>query len=226
MFDAMARGGPIMFEPGTLQLALGGMILTPDPRPQGLDFPKITPESLASSGAGTSTGMASARVDNVGGARASVTVLATDQSTGSSSGSGTTVIKVIEAPLTQAARNVIPVGKVIALDAAASNSRVIQSASFEIVDGFNGGSATIEVGGSQAMPAQVDNSSGKVTLKGEGSVSDYDKAIKDIQLRVGSDVPPNTVIRIRVTLTDQSGNTESKTVTLQVTQPELISRNP
>jgi hypothetical protein len=34
------------------------------------------------------------------------------------------------------------------------------------------------------------------------------------------------VFRIKVTLTDQSGTTETKTVTLQVNQPEVISRNP
>jgi hypothetical protein len=39
-------------------------------------------------------------------------------------------------------------------------------------------------------------------------------------------VPPNAVFRIKITLTDQSGNTESKVVTLQVNQPELVSRNP
>jgi len=43
---------------------------------------------------------------------------------------------------------------------------------------------------------------------------------------MGADVPPNAVFRIKITLTDQSGKTESKTVTLQVNQPEVVSRNP
>ena len=151
--------------------------------------------------------------------------MATDQSAGNSSSSNA-VIKISEAPLWQATRNVIPVGKVVALDTGTSNNRVIASASFEIVDGFASGTTTIEVGGAQAVPASVDNSSGKVTLNGERSVSDYDKAIRDIKLRMGADVPPNAVFRIKITLTDQSGKTESKTVTLQVNQPEVVSRNP
>jgi hypothetical protein len=157
--------------------------------------------------------------------RAGVTVMATDQSAGAASGEGA-VIKVSEAPLWQAARNVIPVGKVIALDTAASNNRVIQSASFEIVDGFASGATTIEVGGGQQVPASVDNDSGKVTLNGARSITDYDKAIRDIKLRVPDDAPPNAVFRIKITLTDQNGKTESKTVTLQVNQPEVVSKNP
>jgi hypothetical protein len=39
-------------------------------------------------------------------------------------------------------------------------------------------------------------------------------------------MPPNNVFSTKVTLTDQSGKTESKTVTLQVNQPEQISKNP
>ena len=147
------------------------------------------------------------------------------QSAGNNSGQSA-VIKISEAPMWQATRNVIPVGKVVALDTAASNNRVIASASFEIVDGFASGTTTIEVGGSQAVPASVDNDSGKVTLNGARSVGDYDKAIRDIKLRMGTDVPPNAVFRIKITLTDQSGKTESKTVTLQVNQPEVVSRNP
>ncbi|CAM8646799.1 Repeats of unknown function DUF5649 [Oxalobacteraceae bacterium] len=223
MLDAMARGGPIMFEPGTLQLALGGMILTPDPRPSGIDFPKVRPESLASSAAINSNGAPASSASPAG--RAGLTVMATEQSAGNTSGQSA-VIKISEAPMWQATRNVIPVGKVVALDTAASNNRVIASASFEIVDGFASGMTTIEVGGGQAVPASVDNDSGKVTLNGERSVSDYDKAIRDIKLRMGADVPPNAVFRIKITLTDQSGKTESKTVTLQVNQPEVVSRNP
>jgi autotransporter-associated beta strand protein len=223
MLDAMARGGPIMFEPGTLQLALGGMILTPDPRPSGIDFPKVRPESLASSSTVTNTSAATSTASSV--ARAGLTVMATDQTAGNSSAQGA-VIKISEAPLWQATRNVIPVGKVVALDTSASNNRVIASASFEIVDGFASGTTTIEMGGGQAVPASVDNSSGKVTLNGARSVSDYDKAIRDIKLRMNADVPPNAVFRIKITLTDQSGKTESKTVTLQVNQPEQVSSNP
>jgi hypothetical protein len=223
MLDAMARGGPIMFEPGTLQIALGGMILTPDPRPSGIDFPKVRPESLSSSA--TMNGSSASASSGSSAGRAGLTVMATDQSAGSTSGSDA-VIKISEAPLWQATRNVIPVGKVVALDTAASNNRVIASASFEIVDGFATGTTTIEVGGGQAVPASVDNASGKVTLNGARSVSDYDKAIRDIKLRMGADVPPNAVFRIKVTLTDQSGKTESKTVTLQVNQPDVVSKNP
>ena len=223
MFDAMARGGPIMFEPGTLQIALGGMILTPDPRPSGIDFPRVRPESLASSATMSNTTAAASSASSAG--RAGLTVMATEQSAGNNSGQSA-VIKISEAPMWQATRNVIPVGKVVALDTAASNNRVIASASFEIVDGFASGTTTIEVGGSQAVPASVDNDSGKVTLNGARSVGDYDKAIRDIKLRMGTDVPPNAVFRIKITLTDQSGKTESKTVTLQVNQPEVVSRNP
>jgi autotransporter-associated beta strand protein len=223
MLDAMARGGPIMFEPGTLQLALGGMILTPDPRPSGIDFPRVRPESLASSATMSNTSAAASSASSAG--RAGLTVMATEQTASNTSGQGA-VIKISEAPMWQATRNVIPVGKVVALDTAASNNRVIASASFEIVDGFASGMTTIEVGGGQAVPASVDNNSGKVTLNGTRSVSDYDKAIRDIKLRMGADVPPNAVFRIKITLTDQSGRTESKTVTLQVNQPEVVSRNP
>jgi hypothetical protein len=152
-------------------------------------------------------------------------MMATDQSTGNST-TQSAVIKISEAPLWQATRNVIPVGKVVALDTATSNNRVIASASFEIVDGFASGMTTIEIGGDQAMPSSVDNDGGKVTLNGDRSVSDYDKAIRDIKLRMNADVPPNAVFRIKITLTDQSGKTESKTVTLQVNQPEQISKNP
>jgi hypothetical protein len=223
MLDAMARGGPIMFEPGTLQLALGGMILTPDPRPSGIDFPKVRPESLASSATVTNNSATTSTASPVG--RAGLTVMATDQSAGNNSAQGA-VIKISEAPLWQATRNVVPVGKVVALDTSASNNRVIASASFEIVDGFASGTTTFEMGGGQAVPASVDNDSGKVTLNGAHSVSDYDKAIRDIKLRMNADVPPNAVFRIKITLTDQSGKTESKTVTLQVNQPEQVSRNP
>ncbi|MCE2860444.1 MAG: hypothetical protein LW731_11475, partial [Oxalobacteraceae bacterium] len=222
MLDAMARGGPIMFEPGTLQIALGGMILTPDPRPSGIDFPKVRPESLASSATmNTNSGLASSASS---GGRAGLTVMATDQSAGKSSTQGA-VIKISEAPLWQATRNVIPVGQVVALDTSASNTRVIESAFFEIVDGFASGTTTIEMGGGQGVPSSVDNDSGKVTLNGARSVADYDKAIRDIKLRMNQDVPPNAVFRIKITLTDQSGKTESKTVTLQVNQPEVVSRN-
>jgi hypothetical protein len=151
--------------------------------------------------------------------------MATEQSAGSSSGQSA-VIKVSEAPLTQDTRNVIPLGKVFALDTSASDARVIQSASFEIVDGFASGSATIEVGDGKSVPTSVDNDSGKVTLNGNRSVSDYEKALQDIKLRLPANAPPNAVFRIKVTLTDQSGTTETKTVTLQVNQPEVISRNP
>jgi len=113
----------------------------------------------------------------------------------------------------------------VALDTAASNTRVIESASFEIVDGFASGTTTIEMGGAQAVPASVDNAGGKVTMNGARSVADYDKAIRDIKLRMNQDVPPNAVFRIKITLTDESGKTESKTVTLQVNQPEVVSRN-
>jgi Repeats of unknown function (DUF5649) len=223
MLDAMARGGPIMFEPGTLQLALGGMILTPDPRPSGIDIPKIRPESLSSSATATSSSTTSSTGSSAG--RAGLTVMATEQSAGSSSGQSA-VIKVSEAPLTQDTRNVIPLGKVFALDTSASDARVIQSASFEIVDGFASGSATIEVGDGKSVPTSVDNDSGKVTLNGNRSVSDYEKALQDIKLRLPANAPPNAVFRIKVTLTDQSGTTETKIVTLQVNQPEVISRNP
>ena len=151
--------------------------------------------------------------------------MATDQSAVNNS-AGTDVIKVSEIPLTQVTRNVIPLGKVFALDTSESNNRVIQSASFEIVDGFASGSATIEAGDGKSVPTSVDNTSGKVTLKGDRSVSEYDKALRDIQLRLPADAPPNAVFRIKITLTDQSGQTESKTVTLQVNQPQLVSRNP
>jgi hypothetical protein len=120
---------------------------------------------------------------------------------------------------------VIPVGKAIALDASAK-ANVIQSASFEVVDGFTSGNTTIEVAPAAQVPAKVDNSAGKVTLSGEASAADYDKLIQSIKLRVGDNVPPNAVFRIRITLTDQSGKTESKTVTLQLNQPEVVSKAP
>jgi hypothetical protein len=223
MLDSVARGGAIMFEPGTQQFAQGGMLLTPDPRPSGIDFPKVRPESLTASATVSLSPASASAVSSAG--RAGLTVMATDQSAVNNS-AGAAVIKISEAPLTQDARNVIPLGKVIALDTSASNNRVIQSASFEIVDGFASGAATIEVGEGKSVPASVDNNSGKVTLNGNRSVSDYDKALRDIKLRLPSNAPPNAVFRIKITLTDQSGKTESKTVTLQVNQPEQISKNP
>ncbi len=149
---------------------------------------------------------------------------ATEQNA-SSSGDGSSMIKISNAPLAQSERNVIAVGKVIALDASAK-ANAIQSASFEVVDGFASGNTTIEVAPASGVPAKVDNSAGKVTLSGEASAADYDKLIQSIKLRVGNDVPANAVFRIRITLTDQSGKTESKTVTLQLNQPDQVSRSP
>ena len=63
-------------------------------------------------------------------------------------------------------------------------------------------------------------------MRGEASVADYDKAIQGIKLRVGDDVPANTVIKIRITLTDGNGKTESKTVTVQVGANDKISKAP
>lgn len=57
-------------------------------------------------------------------------------------------------------------------------------------------------------------------------MSDYDKALRDIKLRLPVNAPPNAVFRIKITLTDQSGKTESKVVTLQVNQPQQVSKNP
>jgi hypothetical protein len=154
-----------------------------------------------------------------------VTLQATDQSSGgASSGS---VIKVADAPVSSAGTNLIAVGKVIALDTAAANGSVIRSASFEVVDGLGNG-ATLEVAGGAGVQASVDNSSGKVTLAGDAGLAAYDKAIQGIKLRVGGDMPANAVLTIRVTLTDDAGRTESKTVTLQVSsappQPQQVSR--
>ena len=63
-------------------------------------------------------------------------------------------------------------------------------------------------------------------MSGDATVSDYDKAIQGIKLRVSEDTPPNAVIKIKITLTDGNGNVESKTVTVQVGASEKISKNP
>ena len=47
-----------------------------------------------------------------------------------------------------------------------------------------------------------------------------------VKLRVGDEVPANTVIKIRITLTDGNGKTESKTVTVQVGANDKISKAP
>jgi hypothetical protein len=119
---------------------------------------------------------------------------------------------------------VIPVGQVIALDTTSADVSKLSAASFEIVDGLAPG-ATIEVPQS-GVTAKVDNQTGKVVMSGDASVSDYDKAIQGIKLRVSDDTPPNAVIKIKITLTDGKGNVETKTVTVQVGESEKISKNP
>jgi hypothetical protein len=218
MLEAKAKGGSIVLEPGKLQLALGGMILTPDPRPSVVPMAQARVESMSAMGSNANV---SARVAPAStGSSASITVSATAQNVGASDG----VIKVSSAPLVQASRQVIPVGKVIALDTTSADVGKLSAASFEIVDGLAPG-ATIEVPQS-GVTAKVDNQTGKVVMTGDASVSDYDKAIQGIKLRVSDDAPTNAVIKIKITLTDGKGNVETKTVTVQVGESEKISKNP
>jgi hypothetical protein len=219
MLEAKAKGGSIVLEPGTLQMALGGMILTPDPRPSVVPFAQARVESLSGMSSSMAGGAQKAAATTQVSA-ATITISATEQNAGSSAG----VIKVSNAPLAQESRQLIPVGKVIALDTTTSEVNKLSAASFEIVDGLAPG-ATIEVP-QTAVTAKVDNQTGKVVMSGDASVSDYDKAIQGIKLRVSEDSPPNAVIKIKITLTDGNGNTESKTVTVQVGQSEKISKNP
>ncbi|MCM0044977.1 MAG: hypothetical protein NBV65_10155, partial [Burkholderiaceae bacterium] len=214
MVDAAARGGPIMLEPGTLQLAMGGMILTPDPRPSAIDMPKVRVESLSTAKVeAVPSSTSSASSGSSAPVRGAVLLQATEQT-----GSSTSVIKVAAAPVSNSGTNLIAVGKVIALDATAANGSVIRSASFEVVDGMSSG-ATLEVPTGDGVKAVIDSAGGKITLDGGSGLGDYDKAIQGIKLRTGGDLPANTVLKIRVTLTDDAGRTESKTVTLQVNAP-------
>jgi len=180
--------------------------------------PGTTPRQAAESTVATTSSNANATAP--GTATAAVTLNATEQNIGTREG----VIKVSSSPLVQSSRQVILVGKVIALDAAAAGTQQLSAATFEIVDGMSSG-AKIEVDKTD-LSAEVDNESGKVVLSGDGSVSDYDKAIQGIKLRVSDDAQPNAVIKIKITLTDGKGNVESKTVTVQVGQNQKISKNP
>jgi hypothetical protein len=218
MLEAKAKGGSIVLEPGKLQMALGGMILTPDPRPSVVPMAQARVESMSGMG-GNANVSAKASTASTGGS-SSITLSATSQNVGTSDG----VIKVSSAPLVQANRQVIPVGQVIALDTTSADVSNLSAASFEIVDGLAPG-ATIEIAQS-SVTAKVDNQTGKVVMSGDASVSDYDKAIQGIKLRVGDDAPTNAVIKIKITLTDGKGNVETRTVTVQVGESEKISKNP
>jgi hypothetical protein len=219
MLEAKAKGGSIVLEPGKLQMALGGMILTPDPRPSVVPMAQARVESMSGMGNGAAVAAPkSVAATQVRGA--AITLSATEQNVGASDG----VIKVSNAPLAQENRQLIPVGKVIALDAKAAEGAKLSAASFEIIDGLSPG-ATIEIPDS-GVTAKVDNQTGKVVMSGDATVSDYDKAIQGIKLRVSEDTPPNSVIKIKITLTDGNGNVESKTVTVQVGASEKISKNP
>jgi hypothetical protein len=175
-------------------------------------------ESMSGMG-GNANVSAKASTASTGGS-SSITLSATSQNVGTSDG----VIKVSSAPLVQANRQVIPVGQVIALDTTSADVSNLSAASFEIVDGLAPG-ATIEIAQS-SVTAKVDNQTGKVVMSGDASVSDYDKAIQGIKLRVGDDAPTNAVIKIKITLTDGKGNVETRTVTVQVGESEKISKNP
>ena len=191
---------------------------------------KVAANTVSSTTSGAATGTASATGSGVatgtgtttgtGTATATVTLNATEQNVGTREG----VIKVSSSPLVQSSRQVILVGKVIALDAAAAGTQQLSAAVFEIVDGMAPGSK-IEVDNTD-LSAEIDDESGRVVLSGDGSVSDYDKAIQGIKLRVSDDASPNAVIKIKITLTDGKGNVESKTVTVQVGQNQKISKNP
>ena len=226
MLDAQATGGAIMLEPGTLQIALGGMRLTPDPRPMGIAYPTSGAESLRGSGQASSQAAPSsapaATTAKVAAAGAGWSVVATEQASSGSANSGsntTAVIKISEAPLSQADKNLIPVGKVFALSSGQSETKIIQSASFEILDGFTAGQATIEMGNSASIESSIDNAKGTVSVSGDASVADYDKVVQGINLRVNGDTSGNAVIRIRITLTDQNGQAESKVVTVRMNKP-------
>jgi hypothetical protein len=148
-----------------------------------------------------------------------VTVSATEQAVGTREG----VIRVSSAPLAQTGRDVILVGRVIALDASIVGTGKLSGASFEIVDGL-GSNAKIELDDTN-LPAEIDNETGRVLFSGDASVSDYSKAIQGVKLRVGDNTPPDAVIKIKITLVDGNGNVESKTVTVQLGQNEKISKN-
>lgn len=148
-----------------------------------------------------------------------VTVSATEQAVGTREG----VIRVSSAPLAQTGRDVILVGRVIALDASIVGTGKLSGASFEIVDGL-GSNARIELDDTN-LPAEIDNETGRVLFSGDASVSEYSKAIQGVKLRVGDNTPPDAVIKIKITLVDGNGNVESKTVTVQLGQNEKISKN-
>lgn len=215
LLEATAKGGILTLEPGTLQLARGGMILIPDPRPSAFDFPKVRAESLSN----VRIAVSAPAFGNAAPTR--VTLLATDLG-GSGDGS---MIKVSGVPLSSSSASLIPIGKVITLDTAGGKAAIIRSASFEVVDGLAGG-ASLELDGDAGMDASVDNATGKVTLSGERSAAEYDKMLQGIQLRMGSGLPTGAVLTIRVSLTDAAGNTESRTVTLRMNEPQQVTRRP
>ena len=211
------------------------MRLTPDPRPLAIVYPVAAPESLRMIAQMNTQASPLTRltVETIKLATSSLaspvvataksvagwSVVATEQSTNETGSSTNAVIKVSEVPLSQADKNLIPVGKMFSLNSGQSESKIIQKVSFEILDGFTTGQTSIELDRSTSIEATVDNENGTVSMSGDASVADYDKLLQSINLRLSGDASPNSIIRIRITLTDPSGQAESKVVTVRMNKP-------
>jgi hypothetical protein len=141
------------------------------------------------------------------GAWSAVTVPATG-------GGDSLVIRSASESISSPADDILPVGRAFKLDTEKLVTRRIRSLVFEVESGLIAGTATFEFEGGTSLLLSADNVNGRVTITGEGSPEEFDKAVRTIVLRLKDrQSKPNNLV-IRLVMTDQAGANETKTVKL------------
>jgi hypothetical protein len=132
----------------------------------------------------------------------------------SSDGADSPIIRLSAEIVATANFDILPVGNAFKLDIEKLGSRRIKSLVMEIEQGLVPGTATFEFDSGLSLVVVADNSNSRITITGEASAEEFDRAIKTVVLRLkdGSVRPSN--LTVKLVMTDENGSKESRTVNL------------
>ena len=127
-------------------------------------------------------------------------------------GTDSLVILSSPEPIILASADVLPVGRAFTLDGARLVSRRIKTLVFEIESGLVAGSANFEFSSTSSLVYSADDSRGRITITGEGTPEEFEKAVRAIVLRVKTGQAKPSDLIFKLTMIDDTGSNETKTV--------------
>ena len=147
---------------------------------------------------------------------ASVQAGQTDASAASapvSTATGVTIKVSADTGALQNAPDFLNVGRVVTLDGGANNPS-ITSASINFVKGFEPGRTILELNQLGPVQVRIDNASGRILLTGTASVSEYNRIIQSIRLKLNG-ASQQRAVAMNIGLVDITGKRDTRMITLK-----------